>query len=103
MAKKPLIRIWQEADIQSIEPHLLIAGATAGSCASCKEMGIPFDAKNCPKCGTLFRYIGTRISNSIKEAKRLRAKRPDLILIEFQDFKDAQTRSSAHDFLDGIL
>jgi len=103
MAKNPLIRIWQEADIKSIKPHLLIAGSTTGDCISCREVGISFEAKNCPKCGTLFRYIGTRISNSAKEAKRLRAKRPDLILIEFQDFKSAQARSSAHGFLDGVL
>lgn len=103
MAKKSLIRMWQETDIQSIEPHLLIAGSTTADCASCKEIGISFEAKNCPKCGTFFKYLGTRISNSSREAKRLRAKRPDLILIDFQDFKEVIARDKAHGFLDGNL
>ena len=95
--------MWQEADIKAIEPHLLVAGSTAGDCANCKEMGIPLDSKSCPKCGCLFRYIGTRISSSIREAKRLRAKRPDLILIDFQDFKNVTARDKARGFLNGQI
>ena len=99
MGSKSIVRIWQEVDIKTIEPHLLIAGNVSGDCANCKEVGIPFESKTCPKCGTLFKYMGTRISNSIKEAKRLRIKRPDLVLIDFKDFKEIQARTKAHGIL----
>ncbi len=99
MTKKSIMRVWQEVDIQEIEPHLLIAGNVTGDCGNCKEINISLDAKQCPKCGTSFKYMGTRISNSPREAKRLRAKRPDAILIDFKDFKEIQVRKKARGFL----
>ena len=95
MGKNTIIRVWKEMDADAIKPHLLIAGSTTGDCANCKDIGISFEAKNCPKCGTVFKYIGTRISNSAREAKRLRARRPDLMLIEYDDFKQIQARTKA--------
>lgn len=99
MVSKSIIRIWKEADIKAIAEHLLIAGSTTGDCGNCKEVGISLDAKECPKCGNLFKYMGTRISNSIREAKRLRLKRPNLIIIDFRDFKEMQARSKARGIL----
>lgn len=99
MAKKSIIRIWQEVNLGEIEPQLLIAGSTTGDCASCREVGIQLDARTCPKCGLVFKYMGTRISNSAGEAKRLKAKRPDLIIIDFRDFKELQARAKAQGFL----
>ena len=102
MASKPIVRVWQEMEIKSIEPYLLIAGSTTADCASCKEVSISLDAKTCPKCGTSFKYMGTRLSSSPKEARRLKTKRPDLTIIEFKDFKGALSRDKAHGFLNGL-
>ena len=99
MSNMSLIRVWQEMDTSLIAPQLLVAGSTSGDCGSCREVGISLDAKKCPKCNAEFKYIGTRISSSAKEAKRLRSKRPDLILVDFGDFKDVQARKKAHGFL----
>ena len=99
MDKKTLIRVWEEVDISQIEPHLLIAGSTVGDCGKCKEVGISFDSKTCPKCGTSFRFMATRLAASPREAKRLRSKRPDLLTIDFNDFKEAQARNKARGFL----
>ena len=94
-----IIRVWQEMDIKAIKPHLLIAGNVSADCGNCKEINVSMDAKNCPKCGTIYKYMATRISGSIREAKRLKSKRPDLTVIEFNDFKELQARSKARGFL----
>lgn len=96
---KSIIRIWQEMDIRLITPHMLIAGQVTGDCSNCKEVGIPFEAKTCPKCGIDFKYMGTRVSSSAKEAKRLHHKRPDLTLVELSDIKEIQAREKARGFL----
>lgn len=101
MAKKSIIRIWQKVDVDLIGPHLLIAGSLTADCGNCKEVNIRIDSRNCPNCKTAFSYIGTRISSSAKEAKRLRAKRPDLTVIEFADFKEVEARKKARGFLGG--
>ena len=95
MGSKHMIRVWNEIDLNEIKPRLLIAGSTAADCANCKEVGIPFDSRICPKCGAAFKYMCARVSDAAKEARRLRAKRPDLILIEFKDYKHADARSAA--------
>ncbi|OGX17117.1 MAG: hypothetical protein A3K83_06880 [Omnitrophica WOR_2 bacterium RBG_13_44_8b] len=99
MVAKSIVRVWQEIETEYIEKQLLVAGNTTGDCGNCREIGISLEAKTCPKCGTLFKYMSTRTSNSVKEAKRLRSKRPDLILIDFSDFREAQARKKAHGFL----
>jgi len=99
MSAKLIVRVWQEIDIKEIEPRLLIAGSTSADCGNCKEIGIPFGTITCPKCQAAFKYMGTRLPSSPREAKRLRAKRPDLILIELKDFKEAQARTRARGIL----
>jgi len=96
VGSKHIIRVWQEVDIDAIEPHLLVAGSTAGDCGNCKEINIELSQKRCPKCGAEFKYIGTRISASAKEAKRIKLKRPDLTIIDLNDFKEIQARKKAH-------
>jgi len=99
MTKKAIVRVWNEIDINEIEPRLLIAGSTSADCGNCKEVGMPFDTIRCPKCGVAFKYMGTRLAGSVSEAKRLKLKRPDLVLLDFKDFKEAKARSKARGFL----
>ena len=94
------IRVWQYLDLFEVQKHLLICGDPTGNCANCREVGINIqDTKSCPACKTEFKYIATRVKGSTFQAKRLKAKRPDLIAIDFSDFKDAQARSEARKFL----
>ena len=100
--RKAYIRIWQNLDLDDVQKHLLIAGDISGDCANCKEIGLNFQTtKVCPKCKTEFKYIATRASKASREAKRLKSKRPDLIVIDFSDFKEAQSRDQARKFIGG--
>jgi hypothetical protein len=99
MDERAIVRVWQEVSVKDVSPHLLIAGELSADCWNCKEVGIAFETKNCPTCGTLFKYMGTRLTGTVREAKRLRAKRPDLILIDLKDFKEGEARKRAHGFL----
>jgi len=99
MTHRSIIRVWQEMDIKEIEPRLLIAGAISADCANCKEVGISFGAITCPKCGAAFKYMGTRMSDSAKEAKRMKNKRPDLVIIDLRDIRELQARTKARGIL----
>ena len=74
---------------------VFISGTVSAGCSPWKEIGIPFEAKACPKCGTTFKYIGTRISKATGELKRIREKRPDLTVIDYNDFKEILAREKA--------
>lgn len=97
MGKSSVIRVWQEVETSTVFPHLLIAGTLDGSCGNCQEMGLPFSSVKCPKCGNYFKYMATRLHSSVREAKRLHQKRPDLILIELKDLKEIEARGAAHE------
>lgn len=96
MDRNAYIRVWRDMDLDDIQKHLLVAGDPTGDCANCREIGIDIvKAKACPKCGAEFKYIGTRIRDSVPQARRLKQKRPDLTVIEYSDFKNAQARNDA--------
>ena len=99
-----LIRVWQAVDIENLKKHLLIVGDITGDCAECRELGIPYaTAKNCPKCGTEFRFIASRFSTGglklgAGAVKRIKDRRPDLTFIDYDDFRNITGKQSAHDF-----
>ena len=50
------------------------------------------ETRTCPECGTVFKYIASRRlethpSERFQLAKRLAEKRPDLLLIDYQDYQ----------------
>lgn len=98
---KSFIRVWEEKDIKEIEPYLLIVGEIMGDCAKCKEVGLDYGTvKECPKCKTAFRYITSREATSSKAGRftlirRIHSKRPDLIFIDYDDYKAASGQSRA--------
>lgn len=86
------IRVWKEFDIEEVSAHLLMAGDLTGDCSKCRELGIDYSkAKVCPKCETNFKYIASRR----REVRRIKNKRPDLIFIDFEDYKKAQGKLKA--------
>lgn len=90
-----LIRVWKEIDIKDVSSHLLIAGLSSGDCSNCRELGINYStAASCPKCGTDFKYIASRG----KEIRKIRDRRPDLIFIDFEDYKRITGFLKAKDF-----
>jgi len=88
------IRVWKEFDIRDVSEHLLVVGDIAGDCSKCRELGIKYSsAKSCPKCGTDFKYVASRS----REVRKILIKRPDLIFIDFEDYKKAQGKMKARD------
>ena len=98
------LRIWQSVDIRDIEAHLLIAGDTVGDCAQCRCLGISYDQTSCPQCKTSFKYVTSRrIENhpaeSFRIVQRLKEKRPDLIFIDYSDYKQLSGKMKGRDLL----
>ena len=90
-----LIRVWKEFDIKDVSGHLLIVGLSSADCSSCRELGINYStATSCPKCGADFKYIASRS----KEIRKIKDKRPDLIFIDFEDYKKGTGFVKANDF-----
>ena len=98
------IRVWQSVDIEGITKHLLIVGDITADCAACRELGIAYAAtKNCPKCGTDFRFITARsaiggVKVSGGTVKRIKDRRPDLTFIDYEDYKSITGKQAARDF-----
>lgn len=91
------IRVWKKVNIEEISEHLLIVGALSGDCSKCRELGINYSlSKTCPKCGTDFRYIASRN----REIKKIKEKRPDLIFIDFEDYKNMTGLKRAKNLFD---
>lgn len=83
---KQAIRVWTELDIEEVSKHLVVVGEVTADCYNCKELGIDYIAlKSCPKCNAQFKYIASRSH----ETRKIKNRRPDLIFIDFDDFKKA--------------
>ncbi len=88
------IRVWKEVDMQDISGHLLIVGDITGNSSKCRELGIDYSsAKSCPKCGTAFKYIASRF----REIKKIIKKRPDLVFVDFEDYRKVEGKIKARD------
>ena len=99
-----LIRVWQPCDIAEVTKHLLIVGDITADCANCRELGIEYaQAKQCPKCATVFRFIASRSAGRLDGSrggtvKRIKDRRPDLTFIDYEDYKEITGKSQARDF-----
>jgi hypothetical protein len=101
---KEFLRTFQPFDIEELKQHLLIMGDLSGDCASCRALGIDFySAQNCPECGTPFKFLTSRRLESnagerFQWAKRMKEKRPDLVLIDYTDYSKLLGQKKARDF-----
>jgi predicted RNA-binding Zn-ribbon protein involved in translation (DUF1610 family) len=98
------IRIWQSCVIEEITKHLLIVGDVTADCQNCRELGINYaETRDCPKCGTTFRFIASRNTGKMDVArggtvKRIKDRRPDLTFIDYEDYKEITGKQNARDF-----
>ena len=103
---KEYIRVWKEVDIDELEQHLLIVGDLHGDCAHCKEIGLDFSSvTTCPRCQTAFKYISPRggsgqSDHRFHEIKRMMTKRPDLLVVDYDDYKRISGRNKAKKFFE---
>ena len=84
---------------------MLIIGDVTGECGACRCLGIKYaEIKDCPECKTPFKFMTTRSAvGGAKQVgglvKRLKDRRPDLQMIDYDDFKAVTGRLSARDLL----
>ena len=94
------LRIYKKMDFAFVKSRLLIYGALSGSCASCKAMDIKLDAKVCPQCKSEFSYIAfMNIKDHMPKMLRLNEERPDLVFVDYEDFKRIEGALKAENFL----
>ncbi len=92
------IRVYQEIDIQDVKTHSLIFGDLSGNCSQCKAISIKLSASQCPECQTTFKYIAFRNMKSHQaKVHKIKAERPSLILIDYDDYKIATSISKAEE------
>lgn len=98
------VRMWRPVDLEQIQKHLLLLGDTAADCASCRMLGLnPWTVGKCPQCGTQFQYIASRRINAhpgerFHLIRRLCDQRPDLQMIDYEDYQKAVGAKSAREF-----
>ncbi len=98
------LRVFQPFDIEEVKSHLLIMGDLTGDCGSCREIGLDTsNLKVCPHCGAQFKYVTSRRlelnpGERFQWARRVREKRPDLIMIDYTDYSKLIGQKKARDF-----
>ncbi len=98
------LRVWEERDLSEIGTHLLIMGDTLGNCASCRCLGIDLSKTSCPQCKIEFRYVTSRRiethpGEAFRIVRRTRQARPDLLFIDYSDFKRLSDTAKGRNFL----
>ena len=97
---KPFGKIYKKIDPQEIKVHLLIYGDISGSCANCDAVDLKLDLAQCPRCHAEFRYISFRnIRNHLPKVHKLIAQKPQMVIVDFEDYKRNLGSTKAHEFL----
>ena len=95
-----LIRVYKNFDIYQIKSHLIIWGDVSASCAHCNSLGLKFETTQCPDCRADFKYATFRnIKDHFPKITKLIHERPDLILVDYEDFKRLSGALKAEEFL----
>ncbi|MCM8787690.1 MAG: hypothetical protein NC935_06535 [Candidatus Omnitrophica bacterium] len=94
------LRSWVEFELSDIKKHLLVIGELSSECFCCHTIGIDLEAKNCPNCGTVFKYIAFRRKIDVGYIKKLKQEDSEKIFIDFDDFKKVISKQEAKKFLD---
>ena len=100
------LRTWQAYDIEEVEKHMLMLGDLTGDCAACRELGIRYqEAKECPRCKTVFKYVTSRRLEThpgerFQIVSRLKERRPEWTFIDYEDYKRTLGRKKAREFFE---
>ena len=94
------LRTWKEFDLKDVEKHLIVVGELSSDCFSCRKVGIDYHTAKCPNCATIFKYMGFRRKLRMSFLQKIKEELPQLILIDFDDFKKALGTKEARKLLD---
>lgn len=99
MAAK-IIRVYQKLDFAHIQAHVLIYGELSGSCGGCNALDLKLDAAHCPSCQREFQYISFRNPSAhLPKILRLMEERPQLRIVDFEDYRRIMGALKAEEFL----
>lgn len=77
----------------------MIIGDLLASCAKCSVLDLKPDVKSCPNCQTEFKYIAfRRPEENIPKMLKMKEANPDLIFIDYADFKKITGTLKARNF-----
>ncbi len=94
------LRIYKALDIQEIREHLLIGGDLFGQCAHCQTIGLKLEVHQCPQCHKEFKYIAFKnIKDHLPKLHRLFSERPEIVIVDYEDFKRLSGALRAEEFL----
>jgi len=93
------IRVWQTKDLADIEKHLIVVGELSSECFCCHKIGIDSNSKACPDCKAYFKYMGFRRKLQPVYLQKVTETMPNMILIDFDDFKKARNKRDARNLL----
>jgi len=93
------IRVWKELDLKDVEKYLIVMGELSSECFNCHKLGIPLRAKTCPECGIVFKYMGFRRKLQPSYFNKVKEENPDIIFIDFEDFKRSLGKRDARKIL----
>jgi hypothetical protein len=94
------IRVWEELDLADVEKHLIVVGDLSAECFCCHKVGLDSQAKACPGCSALFKYMGFRRKVQASYLQKVRESNPRIIFIDFDDFKKVLGKRDARKLLD---
>jgi hypothetical protein len=94
------IRIYKKFFLDEIKTHLMTYGALSGTCAACKRMDLKIDIPQCPECGTEFKFIAFQnIRDHMPKMLRISHERPQIIFVDYDDFKRIEGEEKAKGIL----
>lgn len=96
---KGFLRVWKELDLRDIEKHLIVVGELSSECFSCHKVGLDLKVKSCPNCGVNFKYMGFRRKVQMGFLYKVREEWPEIVFIDFEDFKKALGKRDARKIL----
>ncbi|MCR9142275.1 MAG: hypothetical protein NXI24_08480 [bacterium] len=92
------VRVWQTLNVSDVRQHLLLVDDLYGSCGNCKQLGLNYvKDTQCSGCGTIFRYLATKLRNPADVAKilgRIKKESLKLTVIDRDDFERAEAKDA---------
>ena len=94
------LRVYKKFHLDEIKCHLLVYGVLSGSCANCKKLDLKLDARQCPECGTGFKFIAFQnVRDHWPKIHKIAQENPGIIFVDYDDFKKIDGEEKAKNIL----
>ncbi len=94
------IRVFKKLDVHQVREHLLVYGDLSANCGKCQAVNLKLDDRTCPECRTEFQYIAFRnVKDHLPKMLRLNENRPDVLIVDHEDFRRVLGAVKAEEFL----